>query len=66
MARRLGITMPIVARPSLALGTSEVHLLDLTSAYAVVANKGRPSRPCITEIRDRPAGFCIAAPFRSP
>jgi penicillin-binding protein 1A len=54
MARRLGITTPIIARPSLALGTSEVHLIDLTGAYAVVANRGQAVSPRgITEIRDR-------------
>lgn len=40
MARRLGITTPITPEPSLALGTSEVSLLELTSAYAALANGG--------------------------
>jgi penicillin-binding protein 1A len=39
-ARRLGITSDLSATPSIALGTSEVTLLELTSAYAVFANKG--------------------------
>jgi len=39
-ARRLGITSPLPAVPSLALGTGEVTLLDLTSAYGAFANSG--------------------------
>ncbi|WP_242151999.1 transglycosylase domain-containing protein [Sphingomonas sp. BAUL-RG-20F-R05-02] len=40
MARRFGITTPVNTHPSMVLGTSEVHLLDLTRAFASVANKG--------------------------
>ena len=36
MARDLGITTPLPDRPSLALGTAGVSLLELTSAYAAV------------------------------
>jgi len=39
-ARRLGITSPLDLAPSIALGTSEVTLLELTGAYAVFANRG--------------------------
>jgi penicillin-binding protein 1A len=39
-ARRLGITSPLPSVPSLALGTGEVTLLDLTSAYGAFANQG--------------------------
>jgi 1A family penicillin-binding protein len=39
-ARRLGISSPLPAVPSLALGTGEVTLLDLTSAYSAFANNG--------------------------
>jgi 1A family penicillin-binding protein len=39
-ARRLGISSPLPAVPSLALGTGEVTLLDLTSAYGTFANSG--------------------------
>jgi penicillin-binding protein 1A len=41
MARRLGITAPLHSHPSLTLGTGEVSLLELTAAYATVANHGR-------------------------
>jgi penicillin-binding protein 1A len=39
-ARRLGITSPLQATPSIALGTSEVTLLELTGAFAPFANGG--------------------------
>jgi penicillin-binding protein 1A len=40
MAERLGITSKLRDEPSLALGSSEVSLLELTAAYAEVANGG--------------------------
>jgi penicillin-binding protein 1A len=52
-AQRLGITSPMKAQPSLALGTAEVSLLELVSAYAPFANGGAAVWPHgITEIRD--------------
>jgi penicillin-binding protein 1A len=39
-ARRLGIRSELMATPSLALGTSEVSLLEMTGAYATFANGG--------------------------
>ena len=39
-ARDLGISTPLAAVPGLALGQSEVTLLELTAAYAAVANGG--------------------------
>ena len=39
-ARRLGISSPLPSVPSLAIGTAEVSLLDLTSAYGAFANQG--------------------------
>ncbi len=40
VAKSMGITSPILNSPSLALGTSEVTLLELTTAYNVLANNG--------------------------
>jgi penicillin-binding protein 1A len=40
-AARLGITADLNPDPALALGSSEVNLLELTQAYAVFANQGR-------------------------
>ncbi|MCY1238270.1 penicillin-binding protein, 1A family [compost metagenome] len=44
-ARELGINAPLANTPSLALGTSEVSLLDLTSAYASVHLGKAPVEP---------------------
>lgn len=43
-ARDLGVTSPLADTPSLALGTSGVTLLELTSAYAAVAGNNLPVR----------------------
>ncbi|MBI4246665.1 MAG: hypothetical protein HY614_05705, partial [Candidatus Rokubacteria bacterium] len=40
VARRLGITSPLNLDLTLALGSSDLTLLELTSAYGVVANQG--------------------------
>ncbi|WP_225885276.1 transglycosylase domain-containing protein [Leptolyngbya sp. KIOST-1] len=40
LAERMGIRSPLLPAYSLALGTSEVNLLELTSAYGTLANKG--------------------------
>lgn len=44
-ARDLGISTPIGDDASIALGTSTVSLLELTAAYAAVANGAYPVRP---------------------
>jgi penicillin-binding protein 1A len=52
-AERLGISSELRPTGGIALGASEVTLLDLTGAYAVFANQGRRVLPYgITEIRD--------------
>lgn len=40
MANRMGIKSQLIPAYSLALGTSEVNLLELTSAYGTLANNG--------------------------
>jgi len=40
MAQRLGITSEVNTHPSMALGSSDVRLIDMTRAYASVARKG--------------------------
>jgi penicillin-binding protein 1A len=45
MARRFGITTPINTYPSMVLGTSDVHLIDMTRAFASVGNKGVAVNP---------------------
>jgi len=50
-ARRVGITSPLEANASLALGTSEVTPMELTAAYASFANGGyRVSPYFVTEV----------------
>ncbi len=49
--QNLGIQTPLAPNLTLALGTSEVKLLDLTSVYAVFPNQGRRIRPFgVTEV----------------
>jgi len=40
MARRFGITTPVSTNPAMALGASEVRLIDMVRAYAAVARQG--------------------------
>jgi penicillin-binding protein 1A len=40
MAHRFGITGNISTNPSMVLGTADVRLIDMTRAYAAVANRG--------------------------
>ncbi len=50
-ARRFGITTPIDRHPAMALGSSDVTLLQMTGAYAAVAAGGVEARPyAITRI----------------
>lgn len=53
MARRLGITSEMSAVPSLALGTSEMNIIELTGAYATFSNLGYKITPhLITKVED--------------
>ena len=53
MARRIGITSNMQEVPSLALGTSEMNIIELTSAYSVFANLGYKVTPhLITKVED--------------
>src|SRR6266446_6307042 len=45
IARRLGVDSPLVENLSIALGTSDLTLLELTSAYGALANQGTWIRP---------------------
>jgi penicillin-binding protein 1A len=40
MAKRLGVATPVLAIPSIALGTEEITMLELTTGYAHLANNG--------------------------
>ena len=53
-AERMGITTNIRAVDAIALGTSEVYLLDMVNAYSAFANKGVLNQPFgITKVEDR-------------
>jgi len=45
MARRFGITTPVSTYPSMVLGSSDVRLIEMTQAFASVANNGVLVRP---------------------
>jgi penicillin-binding protein 1A len=45
VARRLGVESPLQPNLSLALGTSDLSLLEITSAYGTLANAGGWVRP---------------------
>lgn len=44
-AKDMGISTKIINSPSLALGTFEVKVLDIASAYTAIANGGKPVFP---------------------
>jgi membrane peptidoglycan carboxypeptidase len=45
VARKLGVESPLADGPALALGVSEATLLEMTGAYAPIANGGFAARP---------------------
>lgn len=53
-AHKMGINSPLDDNPSLALGSSDVNLLELANAYCTVADDGRHHEPTvITRIVDK-------------
>jgi len=54
LVRRLGITSPIDAVPSIALGTPDISVFEMVAANATFANKGTYIQPTfITRIEDK-------------
>ena len=54
LVRRLGITAPIDAVPSIALGTPDISVFEMVAANATFANKGTYVQPSfITRIEDK-------------
>jgi penicillin-binding protein 1A len=64
-AQDLGIKSPLTRDPSLALGTSGVTLLELTSAYAAIANNSWPTRPSAFKTEEPGFFDSIWSPTRS-
>ncbi|NEO85589.1 MAG: FHA domain-containing protein [Spirulina sp. SIO3F2] len=57
MAQRLGIQSELRSSPGLVLGESEVNVLEMTGAYAALANDGLWHRPyAVKRVRD--SGDC--------
>lgn len=53
-AHKMGIKSPLDDAPSLALGSSDVNLLEMVNAYATVANDGKHHEPVlVTRILDK-------------
>ena len=62
-AQRLGIDSELPMVPSLALGTGEVTLLELTAAYSAFANQGMVAPPrLITRVEDVSGTTIYVAP----
>ncbi len=54
MAARLGVESPLSAVPSIVLGTSDVSLYDMVTAYGTLANRGIHQKiNCIERIEDK-------------
>lgn len=49
MLNRIGITSSLSPVPSLALGTSEINIIDMTQSYSVFANNGYKIKPHLIE-----------------
>ena len=53
-AHDMGIKSPLDEQPSLALGSSDVNLLEMTNAYCTIANDGKHIEPVlVTRIVDK-------------
>ena len=67
VARRFGISTPLNRQPAMVLGTSDVTLLELTAAYAAIANGGIEVRPWgIREIRTASGTLLYAREPQTP
>ncbi len=53
-ARDMGVTSELSTHPSMALGSSDVTLFEMATAYSTIANDGRCHKPVlVTRILDR-------------
>lgn len=66
-ARRLGLSTDLSTDRSLTLGVHDVTLLEMTGAYAAIANGGKIALPhTITRIADRANGTLYVRPKNDP
>ena len=62
LARKLGITAPLAANLSIALGSSGLTLYEITGAYATFANLGKRIKPtAVRYIEDRKGNILYTA-----
>ena len=62
-AQDMGIKSSMVEEPSLALGSSDVNLLELANAYATIANQGKHHEPVlVTRIVDKDGNEVYTGP----
>ena len=65
-AQKMGIKSPLDETPSLALGSSDVNLLELTNAYCTIADDGKHHEPVlVTRIVDRDGNEVYTGPTTS-
>ena len=65
-AKRMGITSPLDDAPSLALGSSDVSLLEMVNAYCVIADNGHHHDPVlVTRIVDKDGNEVYVGPTKS-
>lgn len=63
LGRKMGITSPMEAVPSLALGTSPVSPFEMASAFAVISNQGKKITPvAVLKITDDKGHVLYEAP----
>jgi penicillin-binding protein 1A len=66
VARRFGISSPLGLNLSLALGTSDLTLIELTSAYGVLANQGQWLPPTTIRYITDPQGKLLEENLPEP
>lgn len=65
-AHKMGIKSPLDDAPALALGSSDVNLLEMANAYCTVANDGKHHEPVlVTRIEDSEGRQVYIAPTKS-
>ena len=61
LAQKLGVKNRIPMEPAIALGAADLSLLDMTTMYAGIANKGKPIKPYfISRIEDSKGKILIS------
>lgn len=66
MAQQLGISSPLTKDLSLALGSSSVTLLEITSAFSIFANEGLRNKPYFIDLVTDSTGKVLEQKFPEP